>query len=50
MLALCSGRFPNQKGLCCRMKWLECISASNCLANKYRRRNYIIGTALMPGF
>lgn len=42
MFALCSVRFPNQKEPGCRIKWLECNSASNCLLNKYRARTRLL--------
>lgn len=39
MLVLCSVEFPNQKGLGCQMKWLECNSALNSFLDKYRISN-----------
>lgn len=50
MLALCSVRFPNQKGLGCRMKWLEHNSATNSLLNKYKASDFIIGTTFTASF
>lgn len=50
VLALCSVKFPNQKGLGCRIKWLECNSALNCLLDKYRTSNWVIGITLKAVF